>query len=487
MKITRRPVCGALWVLVALFVAWNLLRPQGSPIQPPPPPPLRVRSQERAKSERATALTMKISASNNKECHLDVRRALQLRYNGTHWVRHEGSFVTLHGLFPKSDPSCVALFSGDAHRHVWERLACVVVDRHGREAKAAVARVFLSEEWLQDAGTSTTRVVDFELQYRVAGDRRAQWDRVRLFDGGVLVADAAVRFPAGRPAPAPDRRCAVRVCTKVHGDGGRDFKHGQFSRDWLGHLRSLGVASVVVNAIGEIVPAFKRDIESGGGDLVTLRAWPARLTAADRASAHAGEHRSTLEAYARLAINHCYRESAEFDWVVPVDIDEFLRTRGCVPLCEALAAHAGNGRGDRTRFKMSGVVHHPRCRRGGKSMSSGFPPEVHPPCPGQFAKAEAAAKTAAANPEGRVPDDGPESGWKAIWRPRTHVHAYAGLHGPASPFAFPLLPIDRVYMAHVNDNERAIERPCASLARPGDCPGPPFADAEFRVGCDVPG
>ena len=398
-------------------------------------------------------------------------------------------------MFPKS-PACVAMFRDRPDGEIGavaNILKCIVRGRDGNEIAARITRVSKSGDMMQ---LDSARAVDFQLHCHVPGGGRTAWDRVRLLDGDLQLADLPLRFPAAAPNRARGGRpCAVRVCTQAWGDG--NLAPGRFTRGWLGHLRTLGVANVVVNAVGELAPGLMAEIEANA-DLVTLRRWDATFSDADRADARAGNHRGTIEAYHRLVLTHCYLESAEFDWLLSIDLDEYVRTRKCASLCDAMRAQAGAGydvESPRARFQLSMVVHHPFCRLDGSRNPRGAAgdADAHPPCPQQWAAAEAAAKIAAANPdrvpkgfEAGLPPSGPDReqarsavAWKSIWKPRGDdlVHLHGGPHGPGSPHTFPLLPIDELYVAHVNKNDRRGAGVCGFAG----CPTPPFRDTEF--GC----
>ena len=160
----------------------------------------------------------------------------------------------ISGMYPKT-PACVAMFSDPPLESVWKRLTCAVRDKKGNAYAARIAGLLMSHDMLQAEGA---RAVDFQLYCYVDGRNAPSparaWDRVQLFEKGggkALVADAKVHFLSRKPPPSPARSCAVRVCTQAWGDG--NLAPGGFTHGWLAHLRALGVASVVVNAVGDLL------------------------------------------------------------------------------------------------------------------------------------------------------------------------------------------------------------------------------------------
>ena len=309
--------------------------------------------------------------------------------------------------------------------------------------------------------------------------KNKRWRRALLYDNEHLVANLSVAYAS--EAPSTKNQCNIRICTKAWGGasdkqfGGADFQN------WVDHLRVLRVDSVVVNALGTLSSDLDRAIRANR-DIVTLRTWAANFSTEDR------DHywSSAQEALHRVALNHCYQDSAMFTWAFAIDMDEYIRTKGCNAICAVLRTLP---RGPGSRYTLSGVRHRMGCTRTGPArfMRS-------PPCPSEWdiaANVSLSFVASVTNASGalRLRDDHllsphwmcagsgsgniPMCGWKSVWNPDLPgLNAYGGPHDPGLSLSVPRpLPSSLMYVAH-------RIRSCLMVEK-NKCAEPPYPDAEF--------
>jgi hypothetical protein len=132
---------------------------------------------------------------------------------------------------------------------------------------------------------------------------------------------------------AADRRrggpgCAVRACSKVYGNGGILAVPGYLDF-WVEHLRSMGVAEIVIYALEPLSAALASQL-SRHPEVITLRQWGSRPFTATELRAQRESYSGEIESLFMSSTWHCAHDAVGggVDFALNIDVDESLRVGG---------------------------------------------------------------------------------------------------------------------------------------------------------------